>query len=75
MVRRVRKEISMPKYEKSKLSKGTKSKKDVTPSDILAEIKKIQVAIADLKVQVAALGSQTLPPHPMVKPKFDPSGC
>ena len=71
MLRRVRKEINMPKNKKSKLSKGPKSKKDVTPSDILTEIKKIQVALADLKEQVTGLGFQTLPPRPMVRPKID----
>jgi len=65
----------MSKDKKSTLSKGTKSKKDVTASDILAALKRIELALADLKEQVTALGSQTLPPRPMVKPKFDPSGC
>jgi hypothetical protein len=75
MVPRVRKETNMSKDKKSTLSKGAKSKKDVTASDILAALKRIELALADLKEQVTALGSQTLPLRPMVKPKFDPIGC
>jgi len=72
---KVAKGVNMSRVRKPMPPSITKSSGGISLRDILAALKRIELAIADLKEQVKALGSQTLPPRPMVKPKIDPSGC
>ena len=68
---KVAKGVNMSRVRKPMPPSITKSRRGTTMRDILAALKRIELAIADLKEQVTALGSQTVPPRPMVKPKFD----